>query len=185
MGVDQVVQAEVSANKSSEISYTRRHFDRGTADRLYDKNTRRFSGVEWYCEQNELQNYGVMPNFHLAVLVERSHHHGKAISFKAEFDLQAEAGSIHDFKQCLRRAYRLLRPEDDPVYFDPSKEKPDVNGVGGVGEKLLESITIDNLGALTEGKLLSKLIDSAGGALTGLEPMKGIVGVESHHSYYR
>ncbi|PKK51115.1 hypothetical protein CI102_5915 [Trichoderma harzianum] len=165
MGVDQVVQAEVSADKSSEISYTRRHFDRGTADRLYDKSTRRFSGVEWYCEQNKLQNYGVMPNFHLAVLVERSRHHGKAISFKAEFDLQAEAGSRHDFKQCLRRAYRLLRPEDDPVYFDPSKEKPDVNGVGGV----------DNLGALAEGKLLSKLIDSAGGALASLEPMKGIL----------
>ncbi|OPB38163.1 hypothetical protein A0O28_0012670 [Trichoderma guizhouense] len=181
LGVDQVVQAEVGVDKSSEISYTRRHFDKGVADRLYDEDTGRYYGVEWYCEQNKLQDYGVMPNFHLAVLLERSHHHGKAISFKAEFDLQAEAGISYDIEEGLRRVYRLLRPEDDPVYFDPSKEKPDVNGVGGVGEKLLRSIKIDNLGALAEGQLLSKLIDSAGGPLAGLEPMKGVVGVESHH----
>ncbi|KAL6807932.1 hypothetical protein GGI42DRAFT_319303 [Trichoderma sp. SZMC 28013] len=171
LGVDQVVQAEVSANKSSEVSYTRRHFDRGTAYRLHDQHTGRFNGVEWYCEQNKQQNYGVMPNFHLAVLVERSRLHGKAISFKAEFDMRAEAGFRHDIEQGLRRAFRLLRPEDDPVYFDPSKEKPDVNGVGGVGEKLLKNIEIDNLGALAEGQLLTKLIYSAEGLLPGFEPM--------------
>ncbi|KAL6795509.1 hypothetical protein J3E68DRAFT_404480 [Trichoderma sp. SZMC 28012] len=174
LGVNYFGQAEVSKNKSSEISYIRTHFDRGSADRLYDERTGRIYGVEWFCEQNKLENYGVMPNFHLAVLLERSHHEDRAISFKAEFDMRTEAGFMHDFEQGLRRAFRRRKPEDDPVYFDPSKGKPDVYGVAGVGEQLLESIDIDNLGALAEGKLLSKLIDSVGGSLPGLEPMEAL-----------
>ncbi|KAL6698004.1 hypothetical protein J3F84DRAFT_406350 [Trichoderma pleuroticola] len=161
LGVDQVGQAEVSVNKSSEVSYTRQHFDRGSAHPLYNDRTGRIYGVEWFCEQNNQQEYGVMPNFHLAVLLQRSHDGDRPLSFRAIFDMRAEAGFRHDIEQGLRRAFRGLRPEDDPVYFDPSKEKPDAYGVG---VKLLESIQVDNLGALAEGMLLSKLIDSAGGA---------------------
>ncbi|PNP52251.1 hypothetical protein THARTR1_07460 [Trichoderma harzianum] len=171
VGVDQVGQAEVSVNKSSEVSYTRQHFDRGSAHPLYNDRTGRIYGVEWFCEQNNQQDYGVMPNFHLAVLLQRSHDGDRPLSFRAIFDMRAEAGFRHDIEQGLRRAFRGLRPEDDPVYFDPSKEKPDAYGVG---VKLLESIQVDNLGALAEGMLLSKLIGSAGGALAGLEPMKGL-----------
>ncbi|KAL6814016.1 hypothetical protein V8C40DRAFT_255775 [Trichoderma camerunense] len=169
LSVNQVGQADVSATKSSEVSYTRQHFDRGSAHPLYNERTGRIYGVEWFCEQNNQQDYGIMPNFHLAVLLRRSHDGDRPISFKAEFDMRAEAGFRHDFEQGLRRAFRSLRPEDDPVYFDPSKEQPDAYGVG---VKLLESVQVDNLGALAEGMLLSKLIDSAGGALAGLEPMK-------------
>ncbi|KKO99225.1 hypothetical protein THAR02_08679, partial [Trichoderma harzianum] len=172
LGVDQVVQAEVSANKGSEVSYSRKYFDRGSAHSHYDERTGRRSGVEWFCKQNNQQDYGVMPNFHLVVLLKRSHDGDRAISFKAKFDMRAEACFKHDFIQGARRAFRRLKPEDDPVYFDPSKEKPDAYGVG---VKLLESIQVDNLGALAEGMLLSKLIDSAGGALAGLEPMKTLL----------
>ncbi|KAL7933622.1 hypothetical protein V8C35DRAFT_327589 [Trichoderma chlorosporum] len=174
LGVNQFGQAEANANKSSEISYTRKHFDRGSAYRLYDDRTGRIHGVEWFCQQNELQNYGVMPQFHLAILLERSHHEGKAIPFKAVFDMWAEAGFKHDFRQGLRRAFRVLRPEDDPVYFDPSMETPAVNGVAGVGERLLKSIQIDNLGALADGVMLRQLIKSAEGSLAGLEPMQAL-----------
>ncbi|UKZ73680.1 hypothetical protein TrVFT333_001330 [Trichoderma virens FT-333] len=174
LGVKQFGQTEMSASRKAEVSYMRKHFDRGSAHRLYDDRTGRIYGVEWYCEQNKLENYGVLPNFHLAVLIKRSHDGDRPISFRAEFDMWTEAGFKHDFEQGLRRAFRRLRPADDPVYFDPSKEKPDVYGVAGVGQKLLESIKIDNLGALAEGKELSKLIDSAGGSLAGLEPMVAI-----------
>ncbi|QYS93799.1 hypothetical protein H0G86_001167 [Trichoderma simmonsii] len=175
LGVNQFAQTEMSASRKAEVSYMRKHFDRGSAHPLYSGQKAITNGVEWYCEQNELQKYGILPNFHLAVLLERSHHEGNAaIPFQAEFDMWTEAGFMHDFEQGLRRAFRLLRPEDDPVYFDPSKEKPDVYGVAGVGEKLLENIRTDNLGALRKGMLLSKLIDSAGGALAGLEPMEAL-----------
>ncbi|UKZ47107.1 hypothetical protein TrVGV298_001321 [Trichoderma virens] len=162
LGVDKYVQAKVSANNSSEFSYVREYFDRGSAHPIYDKQTRRLRGVEWYCEQNEQQEYGVMPNFHLAVLLKRSHDEDRAIPFKAKFEMRTEAGSRYDFEQGLRRVFRGLKPEDDPVYFDPSRD-PDVNGVAGVGQRLFESIQIDNLGALAEGQFLSKLVDSAGG----------------------
>ncbi|KAL7950025.1 hypothetical protein V8C42DRAFT_309256 [Trichoderma barbatum] len=172
LGVNQFAQTDMRASRRVEVSYMRKHFGRGSAHRLYDDRTGRTYGVEWYCEQNKLDNYGVLPYFHLAVLLERSSHHGGAIPFRAEFDMWTEAGFKHDIEQGLRRAFRLRK--DDPVYFDPSKEKPDVYGVAGVGEKLLENIRIDNLGALAEGQLLSKLIDSAGSSLVGLEPMEAL-----------
>lgn len=172
LSVNQLASVNVSGSRSHEISYTRKHFDRGSADRLYDDKTGRTYGVEWYCEQNQLQKYGVQPNFHLAVLLGRLHDKENAISFKARFDMQIEAGFIHDFEQGLRRAFRLQKPEDDPVYFDPSKE-PDVHGAAGIGQKLLEKIDLDNLGALAEGNMLSKLLDATG-ALSGIEPMMAV-----------
>lgn len=48
-----------------------------------------------------------------------------------------------------------------------------MHGAAGIGQKLLEKIDIDNLGALAEGKMLSKLLDATG-ALSGLEPMVAV-----------
>ncbi|KAL6867030.1 hypothetical protein J3F83DRAFT_103199 [Trichoderma novae-zelandiae] len=174
LGAAQFASAEVNGSRSHEISYTRKHFDRGCADRLYDEETGTFYGIEWYCEQNKLQEYGVQPNFHLAVLLERSHdEEEKPIPFKAMFEMQIEAGFMHDLKQGLRRVFRLRKPEDDPVYFDPSRE-PSVRGLAGIGQKLLQEIDIDNLGVLAEGKMLSKLLIGAGGSLSGFEPMLAV-----------
>ncbi|KAL7915822.1 hypothetical protein GGI35DRAFT_430747 [Trichoderma velutinum] len=62
LGVNQFGDTEISASKKAEVSYMRKHFDRGSAYRLYDDRTGRIYGVEWYCEQNRLENYGVLPN---------------------------------------------------------------------------------------------------------------------------
>ncbi|KAL7927982.1 hypothetical protein ACQKWADRAFT_278398 [Trichoderma austrokoningii] len=171
VGVGQFGQVGLNASNKTEIQSTRKYFDRGSAERLYDDRTGTFYGIEWYYEQNRIQNYGVMPHFHLAVLLKRSHNEGRAVSFKAELDMRTEAGHMYDFQQGMRRFFRLWKSEDDPVYFDPSKEKPDVYGVAGIGEELLKNIETDNLGILAEGKLLSKLVGSVGFPLDTFEPI--------------
>ncbi|KAK5997910.1 hypothetical protein PT974_00276 [Cladobotryum mycophilum] len=172
LGGGQFVTLDANAKKEASVSYTRKHFDKGTADRLYDENTGRVYGVEWYCEQNQLEQYGVEPHFHLAVLVDRKHDaNNNPVTYSAIFDMKIEAGFAHDFRQEIRRLFRLRKPEDDPIYFDPSREEPQVHGLDGVGKKLLEKIKIDNLGELAEGEELSQLLNIPGMTFSGLEAM--------------
>lgn len=121
-----------------------------------------------------MQRYGVKPNFHVAALVKRSPQEGpESSTFTANFDMQVEVGLMHDFNEGHRRIFRLEWPEDDPLFFDPERILM-VNGVDGTGRALLTRIQIDNLGALAEGEMMSKLVDFASGFLPGLEPMAAI-----------
>ncbi|KAL7896756.1 hypothetical protein HDV63DRAFT_378424 [Trichoderma sp. SZMC 28014] len=167
----QFVTANVNANRQANVSYTRQYFDRGTADFLYDERKDRLYGVQWYCEQNQLANTGIEPHFHLAILVKRQHDaNNEPIPFSAVLDMELEAGFAHDFKQGIRRLFRLMKPEDDPIYFDPSKQ-PQVRGLDGVGEKMLQKIQVDNLGALAERGKLTSLVEIPGLTFSGLEPL--------------
>lgn len=174
VGVSYVANVEGTASRKDTVSYTRRHFDKGSAQRTYDERAGRVHGVEWYYEQNSMQRYGVKPNFHLAALVKRSPQEGPESSiFTACFDMRAEAGFMHNFNEGYRRVFRLKRPEDYPLLFDPERTLL-MNGVNGTGKALLERIQIDNLGALADGEMLSKLVDFASGLLPGLEPMAAV-----------
>ncbi|KUI69797.1 hypothetical protein VM1G_04803 [Cytospora mali] len=171
-GVDKVVQLDLDAKKGRKRTFTRKHFDRGTADRLIDQKTFRIYGVEWFCQQNSLQTYGVQPYFHLAVLLERSHTKtGDGITFRAVYDMRVEAGFKHDVQQGLRRVFRLFRPEDAPVYFDPSIDH-EGSGLEGYGTDILKKIDKDNLGILAEKGKLSSLLELDTKTLQGLDPMQ-------------
>lgn len=116
-GVSYVANVKGTASREGTVSHTRRHFDKGSAHRMYDKGTGRVHGVEWYYEQNNVQRYGVKPTFHLAALVKRSPQEGpKSSTFTANFDMQVEAGLMHDFNEGHHRIFRLKRPEDDPLF---------------------------------------------------------------------
>ncbi|KAK7701803.1 hypothetical protein SLS57_011608, partial [Botryosphaeria dothidea] len=163
VGVSYVANVEGTASREDTVSYTRRHFDKGPAQRTYDERAGRVHGVEWYYEQNSVQRYGVKPNFHVAALVKRSPQEGpESSTFTANFDMQVKAGLMHDFNEGHRRIFRLEWPEDDPLFFDPERILM-VNGVDGTGRALLTRIQIDNLGALAEGEMMSKLVDFASG----------------------
>ncbi|EHK42139.1 hypothetical protein TRIATDRAFT_287499 [Trichoderma atroviride IMI 206040] len=164
----QFVTANVNANRQANISYTRQYFDRGTADRLYDDHKDRLYGVQWYCEQNQLAKTGVEPHFHLAILVDRKHDaNNEPIPFSAILDMKLEAGFAHDFGSGIRRIFRLKKPADAPIFFDPSKQ-PQVCGLDGVGENILQNIQVDNLGALAKKQKLTSLVEIP---FPGLEPL--------------
>lgn len=173
LGASQFVTAEANAQQEKAASYTRRHFDRGTAERMVNEKTGHVYGVEWYIEQNELQQFGVEPFFYLAVLLDRSHDtNNNPVTFRCIFDMKIEAGFLHDFEQGLRRIFRLNKPEDDPLYFDPSKTEPEVHGLEGEGARLLKRIQPDSLGDLAQGYELTKLLETEGTELlSGLGPL--------------
>ncbi|KAH7308588.1 hypothetical protein B0I35DRAFT_442252 [Stachybotrys elegans] len=169
LGVEQMAKAELSATLERQIAYTRTHFDRGTASRLADERTGRVHGVEWYCEQNKLQNLGVEPYFLLAVLVERA---SAAATFSATYNMRIEAGFMYDLRQGIRTAFRLRRPEDAPLYYDPSRP-PQANGLEDKGISLLAKVDPKNLGALAAGSQLSKILDPDEGLrLSAFEPLQ-------------
>ncbi len=47
--VEQTGKLDVNASVENKSSFTRKHFERGTADLLVDEATERIYGV-WYCE---------------------------------------------------------------------------------------------------------------------------------------
>lgn len=119
-------------------------------------------------------SFGVQPQFHVAVLLKRRHtEDGKPIPFKGLFDMKTEAGFVHDFHQKRRRIFRLGKPEDEAVYYDPSMDDQ-FNGVGGTAEALKSKVDKENLGKLIGGPggtWLSALIDPTGN-LPGMEPIQ-------------
>ncbi|KAF4545352.1 uncharacterized protein LTHEOB_5185 [Lasiodiplodia theobromae] len=172
LGADQYVHANLELKKEVKRTSTRTYFDRGSADFMVEED--RSHGVVWYLEQNELQKYGVRPEFHLAVLVKRQHDKdGKPIPFSGMFDMRVEAGFIHDFEDARRRFFRGGKPEDEAVYYDPNMEVQ-TGGRNNAGEKLKSRVKEDNLGELIggpDGNWLSALIDPTGD-LSELVPMK-------------
>ncbi|KAF4311834.1 hypothetical protein GTA08_BOTSDO12628 [Botryosphaeria dothidea] len=56
VGVSYVANVEGTASRKDTVSYTRRHFDKGSAQRTYDERAGRVHGVEWYYEQNSMQS---------------------------------------------------------------------------------------------------------------------------------
>jgi hypothetical protein len=110
-------------------------------------------------EQNQLTDYGVKPNFHLAVLLKRSHTtaDNKPIPFSGIFDMQTEAGFVHDFEQGARRLFRLGKPEDEAIYFDGKTDL--VSGLNGEGERIRKKVDKEKLGELVQDGCLSKLFD--------------------------
>ncbi|SPO03472.1 uncharacterized protein DNG_06155 [Cephalotrichum gorgonifer] len=169
LGVEHMAAAKANTSKEKERSYTRKHFDRGSADPLVDAEQR------LYMEQNKLTDYGVKPHFHLAVLLKRSHSQtdpAKPISFSGVFDMQAEAGFIHDFEQGARRLFRLGRQEDEAIYFDGETDRV----TGREGAKISQRVDKERLGELLEGDHLSKLLDGDEAVgekmLEGLEPLE-------------
>ena len=52
-GIDHVAKADANMGKEITSSYTRKHFDRGSTDRLVRSD--KPYGISWYCEQNNLE----------------------------------------------------------------------------------------------------------------------------------
>ncbi|KAF1961326.1 hypothetical protein CC80DRAFT_488627 [Byssothecium circinans] len=172
VGAEQVAKVELSGNLERQIEFTRLHFDRGTASRRVDPRSGRIFGVEWYCEQNDLQKHGVEPYFLVGILVQRATGDAdKPTTFSATFDMRIEAGFLHDMRQGFRRAFRLRRPEDAPIYFDPSRP-PAPHGLQDKGLSLLSDIDPENLGGLAVKDHLSKLLEPKEGMkLAAFKPM--------------
>ena len=87
--------------------------------------------------------------------------------------MRVEAGFVHDFRESRRRFFRLGKPEDEAIYYDPNMEDQ-IYGLNGAGEKLKTKVKKENLGELiggTDGNWLSAFIDPTGD-LSGLEPMQ-------------
>ncbi|KAI2615578.1 hypothetical protein GGS26DRAFT_597166 [Hypomontagnella submonticulosa] len=172
-GAEYFAKADVEFKKEVKRSFTRSHFDRGSADWMVDDNQRTY-GVNWYCEQNELQKFGVKPQFHIAVLLKRQHTKaGNPISFSGIFDMRTEAGFIHDFEEKRRRIFRLGKPEDEAMYYHPDMDDQ-LYGLNNAGEAIRSKIDKENLGKLIggpDGLWLSSLIDPTGN-LSGLKPIQ-------------
>lgn len=109
------------------------------------------------------------------MLIKRQHKKAdnEPISFSGEFDMRVEAGFIHDFEERRRRIFRLGKPEDKAIYYDPKMEDQ-IHGLNSDGEKLRAKVKKEHLGELIggpNGNWLSALIDPTGN-LSGLEPMQ-------------
>ncbi|CAI6338234.1 unnamed protein product [Periconia digitata] len=190
VGVDYVAKVEGNVDGEKEVSFTQKHFDRGTCGPILDEKSGNVVGTQWYMEQNDLQKYGVAPDFKLALLVKRSNHaDGKGVNFQGIFDMRIEAGFQHDVEEGIRRFLRLYKPEDDPVYFNPELEdhirgpqakkltesvKRDVSGqvVKDSLGKEIKLIRKDALGELVDDEVLAGLLysDIEAGLVSGLEP---------------
>jgi hypothetical protein len=83
--------------------------------------------------------------------------------------MRIEAGFVHDFNDGIRRAFRLGRPEDEAIYYDPNKGVQE-GGFDGTAQRLMASVEPNNLGKLMGKGDLSELLDPQG-ILSGLEPM--------------
>ncbi|KAL6696675.1 hypothetical protein J3F84DRAFT_304982 [Trichoderma pleuroticola] len=159
IGTEQYAKFELQASKEVKRSFTRQHFDRGTADYLISND--RPYGVSWFCEQNDLQTFGVKPHFYLAVLLTRNHTaaDNTPITFSGIYDMRIEAGSFHDIRRGVRRAFRLGRPQDEAIYYNPDPTLEDqVGGLEGEGLKIKEKITKNNLVKFREKGELAKLL---------------------------
>jgi hypothetical protein len=166
LGVDKYVTGEGKASMEQEEAYTRKYFDKGTANPIIDEeDANRMLGVEWYLEQNEKQADGVSPDFRVAVLLERDvYKDGSQAQFIGQIELDTEAGMWEDFKQGTRRLFG--RPEDEEIIFDPSLPG---QAAGKVGKALLAAVKQyeNNLVALDEGDELVGLC-----SVYGLHPIK-------------
>ena len=188
VGVDYGAKVEGNVDGEREVSFTRKHFDRGTCGPILDEKSGKVVGTQWYMEQNDLQKYGVAPDFKLALLIKRSNQEdGKGVNFQGVFDMRVEAGFQHDVEEGIRRFLRLFRPEDDPVYFNPDL---DDHIRGSEAKKIVESIKRDSsgqilkddagqevkivrkdaLGELVDDGVLAGLLYSEAGLVSGLEP---------------
>jgi hypothetical protein len=188
VGVDYVAKVEGNLDGEKEVSSTRKHFDRGTCGPVLDEKSGKVVGTQWYMEQNDLQKYGVAPDFKLALLIKRTNQaDGKGVNFQGVFDMRVEAGFQHDVDEGIRRFLRLYKPEDDPVYFDPDLDdhirgsdakkmvesvKKDASG-GVLKDSAGQEIKIvrkDSLGELVDDGVLAGLLYSEAGLVSGLEP---------------
>lgn len=54
LGAEKFIKADIGVEKEDKRSFTRTHFDRGSADWILNQDQKP-CGVNWYCEQNDLQ----------------------------------------------------------------------------------------------------------------------------------
>ncbi|KAI2472222.1 hypothetical protein F4781DRAFT_7745 [Annulohypoxylon bovei var. microspora] len=159
VGAEQVGKVAVEGKREAKHSFTRKHFDRGTAELIVSDD--KAYGVNWYCEQNDLQKYGVKPHFYLAILLKRNYTTAdkKPISFSGVFDMKIEAGSKHNITNGVRRAFRLGKPEDEAMYYSGNPEsKVQVGGIENEGETIEAKVTKNELGKYMVKGELSKLL---------------------------
>ena len=160
-GASYMASAELSAGRDRDISHTQKYFTRGLADREFNVNTGKWTGVYWFLQQNDSQDDGVPSTFSVAILLKRA----SSANFKGTFDIRTEAGRWPDLKSHARRFFRTR--EDDPVNFDPQEPKK-----GQKWETLKEKISQDNLGLLQKDGKLTELVDIWGSDLGSFAPSK-------------
>ncbi|KAH6684659.1 hypothetical protein B0J14DRAFT_573342 [Halenospora varia] len=167
-GVQQVGKADINGGKEWTTNFTRDYFDRGSSVPLHNDSLGRTYGVEWYFQQNRIQNYGIEPNFQVAILLKRDvDNEGNHIPFMGTFEMRVQAGMMEDFLQGIKRFFWPHRIADEPLYFDPNRPT-EANGPDS--EKWKEEIDTDNLGKYATGIKLTALSE-----VPGLEPTKLMV----------
>jgi hypothetical protein len=162
-GVNQIGSAELNGGAQWDIAYERTYFDKGTAHPLTD-GADFHNGVQWYLEQNKLQNSGVKPNLLVAMLLNRNTHpNGDGIPFAMSFDLRLGAGFWYDLKQGVLRFFRMGKLEDENVYFNPSLPP---KSRGKEAKRMMEMVDRENLGDLCIDDMLVGLTK-----VPGLQPL--------------
>ncbi|KAJ8130631.1 hypothetical protein O1611_g2994 [Lasiodiplodia mahajangana] len=168
IGIEKIVNVGLEGSKESKSSYVRQHFDRGTADYLVQND--RVCGINWFCEQNNLTKYytslAFLSWYELLIASFPVLLGNKPISFTGIFDMRIEAGSIHDIRDGVRRAFRLNKPEDEAMHYHPSLKTQRGQG----WEEFMTNVEEDNLGELKSSEGLIRVLDPQR-LLPGLEPM--------------
>lgn len=119
-GFEKVAKCDVSWGRGTERERQQRYFRKSSSEQLYDEKRGKKVGVRWSFTENQSQDDGIEPDFHLAILVKTAQDAaGKALPFAGHFALELQAGLMDDLAQ---KAIRFFVSRDDPVFFDPHLE---------------------------------------------------------------
>ena len=166
IGVNYIGKVAINAGKDKNVSFTRKHFQRGHADPIYDEDEGIYYGVEFYLEQNDLLEEGVEPDFQVAILLKREKDAATSY-FDCQFAMRIEGGFAHDAEQKTKRFFRFGKPEDEPILLDANR---DPQFEGEYGEALLAMVKngdgLNNMKKLQQGRRLGVF-----GDLPGLRPL--------------
>jgi hypothetical protein len=122
IGVQEHANINLNASKEWTKNFTRDYFDRGSSVPLHNDRLAKTYGVEWYFQQNHVQDYGVEPDFQVAILLKRDlDSEGKQVPFMGTFEMRVQAGTMEDFYQGVKRFFWPRRLKDKPLYFDPNR----------------------------------------------------------------
>lgn len=126
-------KADLSAGREWVRSFKQRCFAKAFSDPIWNEKLGRRIGAKWSFQENQSQETGVQPNFHLAMLVEpavkeieKVDETGQTVKekitqpFIGQFDIRVEAGFWENLKRRTKDFFRQGKYEDEPVLFNPA-----------------------------------------------------------------
>jgi hypothetical protein len=118
LGAEAIGKAELNLGKEWERNFTQNLYGSAESDAHYNEDIGVMTGVQWYFTEAKRQEDGVLPDFHVAIIVKppRDTGTGRALQFNGAMKLRVEAGIYGRVSGFFREG----RQQNEPVLFDPA-----------------------------------------------------------------